>query len=71
MKFKLHIVCELCYTVAGHSANCCVFDVGGPEKCVSIHLPLHRLLAGLNHHLPPDVNYTSSQFAPMVGVVWR
>ncbi|KAF6024218.1 UBR2 [Bugula neritina] len=52
-------------TIAGHSANCCVFDVGGPEKCVSIHLPLHRLLAGLNHHLPPDVNYTSPQFAPM------
>ena len=45
-----------------------MFEVGGTESYTSIHLPLHRLLAGLNNYLPAGVNLLSEDFSPMVSL---
>lgn len=55
-------------TVAGHIGECSTFEVGGKDCFTSVHLPLHRLLAGLNNYLPTDVNFHSSHFSPTVSV---
>ena len=56
------LLCDV--TVAGHSTDCYQFEVGGADSYTSVHLPLHRMLAGLNNHLPDDVNHLSPDFSP-------
>ncbi|XP_067943651.1 E3 ubiquitin-protein ligase UBR2-like isoform X2 [Watersipora subatra] len=62
---KLRDVSTCQITVAQHTVDCCMFEVGGTESYTSIHLPLHRMLAGLNNYLPEGVNFLSPQFAPL------
>lgn len=51
-------------TVAGHSEVCSTFEVGGSDTHTSIHLPLHRLLAGLTNCLPEGTSFLSPEFTP-------